>query len=155
MLVTCERFSHSIKAGEEKDAYFELDMKEFRPHAAKFLRKQELGESLSEKLWAKLGIIESSTPPVLLEIPRPTRGKDAKGTTGNIFMTTAGCTTICAIAKKLTGSSENWKEIYDENRRTLGDILCDGDEIPVGTEIKVPRKYVTDSSGAFLLGVEN
>lgn len=140
MLVTCENFSHEMKAGEEDDIYFTLSMQEYKPYGAKKL-KVEKNTSLLLKAKEVLGIAVNYAPPVLIEIPRPARGNTRKETIGNIFTTTLGITTLCAIAKKITGSSENWKKFYDSNQDTLGDIFGNGDEIPVGTEIKVPPEY--------------
>ena len=142
MQVTCERFSYDLRAGEEKDIYFELDLQEYRPHRAKYLQTETNANILQKVAQA----IDSASIPVLVEIPRPARGKNTKDTIGNIFKTVTGYTTICAIAKKITGSTENWKEIFDNNKEELGGILGEGDEIPVGTEIKVPAKYVTERS---------
>lgn len=147
MQVTCERFSYDMRAGEEKDIYFELDLKEYRPYGAKLLNPATNGKFL-ERAKNALGLIDSATIPVLVEVPRPTRGNTQKETISNIFKTVTGYTTITAIAKKITGSTENWKEIYDENREILGDIVSEGSDIPVGTEIKVPSKYVTQSGAS-------
>ena len=146
MQVTCERFSYDMRAGEEKDIYFELDLKEYRAYGAKKLR-METNTNLLQKAKNLLGDIGSATLPVLVETPRPTRGNTGKETVGNIFKTVTGWTTLCAIAKKITGSTENWKKIFDENQGELGDIIGAGEEIPVGTEIKVPSEYVTDNDG--------
>lgn len=142
MQVTCESFSHEMKAGEERDVYFELSMREFRPYGAKTL-KAEKNQTKLERIKEKLGIAANFAPPVLVEVPRPARGKSGAETIGNIFTTTTGITSICAISKKITGSTENWKKIYDENQYTLGDIFGNGEEIPVGTKIKVPSEYVS------------
>ena len=140
MLVTCERFSYDMRAGEEKDVYFELDLREYRSYGAR-----RLGVIDADSIISKVaGAIDSATIPVLVEIPRPTRGSTTMETVGNVFKTVTGYTTLCAVAKKLTGSTENWKEIFDANQEALGDLICDEGEIPVGTEIKVPQKYVTD-----------
>ena len=144
MLVTCESFSYDLRAGEEKDIYFELSMQEYRPHKAKYLQTVDNAGILQKVASA----IDSATLPVLVEIPRPTRGRTTKETVGNVFKTVTGWTTLCAVAKKLTGSTENWKEIFDANQEELGDLICEDGDIPPGTEIKVPQKYVTESGGS-------
>lgn len=142
MQVTCESFSYEMRAGEEKDVYFDLSMQEYRPYGAKTLKGEKNASKLA-KVKEILGIAANFAPPVLVEIPRPARGKSGAETIGNFFTTTLGITSICAVSKKITGSSENWKEIFDENQDTLGDIYGDGEEIPVGTKLKVPSKYVS------------
>lgn len=147
MQVSCEHFSYDMRAGEEDDIYFELEMQEYRPHSAKLLNPVT-NKSLLSKVKDVLGMIENATLPVLVEIPRPSRGRNSKETISNVFKTVTGYTTLCALSKKITGSTENWNEIYDENRQNLGDIVGSGDEIPIGTEIKVPAKYVTGNNSA-------
>lgn len=143
MEVTCERFSHDLRAGEEKDVYFELDLQEYRPHGAKLL-KTEGNRNLLQKAKEILGLALSATSPVLVEIPRPTRSKTVKERVDNTFTVKKPYTTLLSITKKITGSTENWRDIYDENKEELGDIIGDGKEIPVGTVLKIPAKY-TDS----------
>lgn len=145
MQVTCERFDYDMRAGEEKDIYFELDLQEYREYGAIRLKNND-NKTLLEKAKSVLNMIDEATLPVLVEIPRPARGKNTKETIGNIFKTVSGYTTITAISKKITGSTENWKEIFDENKEELGDIVSENKEIPVGTDIKVPQKYVTENS---------
>ena len=145
MQVTCENFNYDTRAGEEKDVYFELDLQEYRPFGAK-LYKANTNSTFLDKAKNALGILDGLTVPILVEVPRPTRGTTTKEYIGNTFKCVTGYTTLMAIAKKIAGATEKWKEIYEENKEKLGDIIGSGDEIPVGTEISVPSQYVTENS---------
>ena len=134
MKVTCESFKHYIKAGEEKDVYFELELQEYREYGARYLNKPN-NSSLLQKVQDMAGL---ATPPVLIEIPRPARGTTLKDVVSNVFKVIPKYNTLCAITKKLTGSTAKWKELYDENKKMLGDIFTDGESIPSGSELRVP-----------------
>lgn len=143
MSVTCERFSYDTRAGEEQDVYFELDLREYRPYGARRLN-QATSLSLLQKAKELLKAADSATLPVLVEIPRPVRGSTNRETVGNIFQAVSGYTTLTAISRKLSGSSEGWKSLYDDNQGELGDIIGGGREIPEGTKLKVPSEWRTE-----------
>lgn len=141
MQVTCESFKHWINAGEEKDIYFELQLQEYRPYGAKKLNvvtNKSVLQSLQE---AK----ELLTSPILVEIPRPSRSSTKKSEVTNPYTTITG-DTLLKICKKITGSSDEWKLLYNENRETLGDILAQSSKIPSGTKLTLPNKWVENSS---------
>lgn len=146
MKVTCENFKHSIKAGEEKDVYFELELQEYREYGARYLNKPN-SKSLLQKVQ---DLTDSTTPPVLIEIPRPPRDKTLKDIVGNVFKVVPKYDSLCAIAKKFTGMTSKWKELYDENKKRLGDIFTDGDSIPVGEELKLPTSWSNNSGFAMI-----
>lgn len=146
MKVTCEAFKHWIKAGEEKDVYFELELQEYREYGARYLNKQN-----SESLLTKIqDMLDATTPPVLIEIPRPPRDTTLKDVVGNVFKVIPKYDTLCAIAKKITGGTGKWKELYDENIKKLGDIFSEGDTIPIGEELRIPSSWNKTSGFSML-----
>ena len=134
MTVTCESFRHWIGAGEERDVYFELSLQEYRPYGARRLASPS-NETLLQRYKEAL---DSATLPVLFEIPRPVRGTTMKEAVSNTFSAVSGCTTLCAITKRLTG-----RELYEANKERLGDILGDWGEIPGGEVLTVPDAWVS------------
>lgn len=141
MQVTCENFKHWINAGEEKDIYFELDLKEYRPYGAKKLNVVNT-KSILQKLQE---VKDLATPPVLVEIPRPSRNSTKKSEITNPY-TALKNDTILKICKKITGSTDEWSLLYNENKTLLGDMLVQFDEIIVGTKLTLPNKWVENSS---------
>jgi hypothetical protein len=148
MKVTCENFRHWINAGEEKDIYFELQLKEYRPYGAKklnvldkmtFLKGLQLVGDLASQY---LNVI-------LIDIPRPTRDKIKKGRVQNPY-TTKENDTLLSITKLVTGSTDEWKLLYDNNVDILGDIVTNDKEIPSGTKLNLPNKWVENES--YLIG---
>lgn len=141
MQVTCESFRHWINAGEEKDIYFELQLQEFRPYGAKKLNVVQ-NKNLLQKVQ---DVIDSKIPPVLVEIPRPSRNSVNKTEFTNPY-TTATNDTLMSITKNITGSTDEWKLLYDENVEIIGNILSDSNSIPSGTKLILPNKWVENSS---------
>lgn len=154
MQVTCEYFNYDTRAGEEKDVYYELSLQEYRPYGAKYLRT-ETNQKLITKVTNWLGKTSeqlSDVPLVLVGLPRPNRNSTLKEEIGNTYTAVSPYLTITAISKKITGSAENWKEIYDENRDIFGDMESETREVKPGTIIKVPSKYVTKSQNTVING---
>lgn len=140
MLVTCEQFAHWVNAGEEEDIYFTLELQEYRPHGAK-----KLGIKTNKTLLETLkNAKDLATSPILFEIPRNTRDKTSKQTFTNPY-TTLKNETLSGISKKITGASENWIDLYNENKEELGDIFEESAEIPEGTKLKLPDNWVNSS----------
>lgn len=145
MQVTCESFKHWIKAGEEEDIYFELSMQEYRPYGAKKLNVKESKTFLQSAKLAReaLATLDNNFC-VLVEIPRITRAEINKKTYQNPYSTVEG-DTLLSITKKITGSTDNWKLLYDENSEVFGDVLMESAEIPVGTKIIIPNAWINNS----------
>ena len=135
MLVTCERFSHEMKAGEEEDIYFELDLKEYRPYGARRL-------AAKESIWTEIeDTLNRVTSPVLFEIPRPVRSSENKPKTsgGKVFKVEKPYFTLLSITKHLTGNTEKWQELYEANKTQIADFVSEGSgNIPEGTELTIP-----------------
>lgn len=136
MEVTCENFTHNYKAGEEKDIYFKLDLKEYKPYGAKIV-----GAKLNVDWFDIMKNTLSLTSPVLVEIPRPSRSALSKGIISGIYSTVVG-DTIQSIAKKITGKTEQWKELYDANKSKIGDMLANDGLLLVGAQLVVPQNWI-------------
>lgn len=134
MYVTCERFYHEKRAGEENDVYYELELKEYRKYGAKRVSVVE------SKSWFDKFLALDIAPPILVDIPTSSRQNTMK-TGVNPYITKEG-ETLASIARKVTGTSSLWKEIYDANKNVLGDIICDFKEIPVGTSLIIPLRFL-------------
>ena len=134
MYVTCERFFHEKRAGEEEDVYYELDLKEYRQYGAKRVSTVE-----SKSIFDKFIALDLAVP-VLIDIPRPGRTNTMK-TGVNPYITKEG-ETLSSIARKVTGTSSLWKKIYDANEQVLGNIIGDFQEIPVGTSLTIPLELL-------------
>jgi len=141
MQVTCENFNHWINGGEEEDIYFTLDLLEYRPHGAK-----KLGLKVNKTLLQNLkDAKELLTSPILFDIPRITRNSSSKKTFTNPY-TVKNNETLQSITKKITGSTDDWNSLYNENKIELGDIFNDGSDIPSETKLKLPDSWVNNSS---------
>ena len=141
MEVTCEDFKHWINAGEEKDVYFELQLQEYRPYGARKLNNVK-NKTILQKL---KDVKELLTSPVLIEIPRPTRSSTSKAEIINPYTTKAN-ETLITITKSITGSSDEWQLLYNENKETIGDLIGNSNGIPEGTKLKLPNKWIENSS---------
>lgn len=146
MQVTCENFRHWINAGEEKDIYFELELKEFRPYGAKKLNVEQNKNFLQQLQQIK----DKVTPPILVEIPRPSRNSNGKSIFTTPYTIIDGDTLI-KIVKKITGTTDDWKLLYEENKELLGDILVETSVLPTGKKLILPSKWVENSS----YGIQN
>lgn len=141
MQVTCESFTHEIRAGEEEDVYYTLELQEYRPHKAK-----KIGLPYDEDLLQKIqNITGEAFSPVLVDIPLPTRNSTRKKSYTNPYVC-AKNETLSAITKKITGSSDDWKSLYDENKSELGDMLENENGIAENTKLTLPQSWI-DNGG--------
>ena len=140
MLVTCEDFNYEMRAGEENDIYFELQLKEYREFGAKKLKQVKATDNLTE---AKriLSMIDKASIPILVDLPIPTRSRSSKEKIGNKITVKAPNTTLATITKQLTGATKEWKLLYEANKESLADTIGKGEDIAVGTELIVPEKW--------------
>ena len=136
MQVTCESFKHWINAGEEDDVYLELELQEYRPYGAKKLHEKK-DESLLETLQY---VKDYVTPPILYELPRPTRSISSWRNLPNPYIVKQNQTLI-TITKLFTGSTYDWRALYDENKTTIGNKFGNSEEIPIGTKLFIPEKW--------------
>lgn len=143
MKVTCESFKHWTNAGEEKDIYFELQLKEYRPYGAKKL-SQITNETLLDKIKNLKDMVLDKVPLVLFEIPRPQRSKVFKKIITDPYEVKAK-ETLISITKKIRGSSSEWKKLYNMNKDKLNTIVEGDGTIEVGTLLKLPSGWATYS----------
>lgn len=137
MQVVCDSFDYESRAGEESDFYFNLKLVEYRPYGA-----QLLGVAAVSKFMQTLQELMDGTPPVLVNVPLPIRvsNNEPKFTTPYIVMKGD---TLSSITKKITGSTDKWKELYNENKSTIGDnISLEGTNI----KLKIPTSWISSSS---------
>lgn len=147
MQVTCEKFDHEIRAGEEKDVYFSLEMVEYRSYGAK-----RLGSIVNKSLIKTIqDTINSIEVPILLEIPRVSRNQVNKPIFNSPYKTRLG-DTLVSIARRLTGDSSKWKLLFNENKKLLGNKLTDNSELPTGTELIIPEEFSKDSTNTSFNG---
>ena len=142
MWVTCENFEHWINAGEEEDVYYTLSLKEYRHYGAKKIK----GSTNNKLITAINNVMDAvgkfASYAVCVDIPRPSRVSN-KEVINNPY-TVQKNDTVTSITKKITGSDENWKELYIENKEIIGDSLMDG--LVVGTKLTLPESWVRNSS---------
>ena len=143
MQVTCENFTHWMNAGEEEDIYFTLEMQEYRPHGVKKIGKID-NKNLLQKM-QEMKDIASDVAMVLVDIPKPTRLSINRKKYLNPY-TTVKNDTLSSISKKITDSSDKWKELYDENKTELGDCFANENIIPENTKLKLPDSWIQNSS---------
>lgn len=134
MNVTCEGFRHWINAGEEKDIYFELNMQEYRPYGVGIGKMYE-----PDYVTRLLNLQSSATLPILIDIPRPSRSSVNTPVYYNPYITGKN-ETLLSISKKITGSDEKWKELYEENKKTIADSNI---EIKSGTSLNLPSSWIS------------
>ena len=142
MWVTCENFEHWIKAGEEEDVYYTLSLKEYRHYGAKKIKGSTNTSLLTTINNVMNAVGKYAGYTVCVDIPRPSRTSN-KEVINNPY-TVQKNDTVTSITKKITGSDENWKELYIENKEIIGDSLIDG--LVVGTKLTLPENWVRNSS---------
>ena len=109
MAVTCENFEYEIRAGEENDVYFSLELMEYRKYGAKRLGDVESVLNIFDALTEKLSGM-SNAPSVLIEVPRLDRLSISKKLIESPYTVTEK-DTITGITKKITGATDKWKEL--------------------------------------------
>lgn len=142
MQVICESFSYDTRAGEEKDVYFDLRLMEYRPYKAK-----KINDKPSSSLLSKIqSALDLAVPPVLVDIPRPTRSSVLKKKIDNVYEVGPRARTVVAITRLIMGDGEKWKELYDENREVIGDNVTG--ELEDGLKLTLPKSWASGGDGA-------
>lgn len=137
MQVVCESFDYESRAGEESDFYFNLSLKEYRPYGA-----QMLGIAQAKTLLQKLAGLLDETPPVLINVPLPIRVSNNAPKYTSPYIVMQG-DTLSSITKKITGTTEKWKELYNENKTILANnINLEGYNL----KLKLPTSWISDNS---------
>lgn len=146
MWVTCESFKHTVKAGEENDIYFELELREYKEYGVKTLASLEITENAKKQA---LEIAEASAEAILVTIPPPARiaktVKDIVGLQGGVYRTKYGesALTICRKFEKM-GDNE-WRQLYENdahNKEVLSDAMVEDSVLPEGTELNIPSQWL-------------
>ena len=114
--VVCETFDYEVRSGEEDDVYYELQLREFRPYGAKIVE-------VSEDTAAPSGDARADTSPPVTQ-----------------SYTVVWGDSLWAIAQRLSGSGANWRELYEENKATLGN---DPNVLYPGQVLSTPAAWVT------------
>ena len=142
MLVTCENFDYDIRAGEEDDVYFILDLQEYRPHEAKRI-KISSNPTLIEKIQTLTDTLGDKTP-ILVDIPTPSRSSVRKKQFSNPYVCGIN-ETILSITRKLTDSTTEWKKLYSENKNILSDFSSSEISITEGTKLILPQSWINNN----------
>lgn len=120
--VTCENFKHKIKAGEEQDYYYELELIEHRPYGAAELNTQT----------------DTETGKTKADVPFKQRLKGAKETFKEF--TVRPIDTLWTVAKKFgTGEYDDWKMIY--NIASNKSIIANNLRNLQGQVLQLPKEW--------------
>ena len=105
MFFVIESFSPEIKAGEEDDIYYSLEIKEYKPYGAKTVTVQKSGLQASRSNSAKSD-----------------KNKAASANSANNQKTYKVVSGDCLwnITKKFTGNGANWNDLYNLNKQVIG-----------------------------------
>ena len=137
MPVTCESFEHEIRAGEENDVYFTLELQEYRKFGARRLGDVSSILDVISQLTDKLSQL-SEPPSVLLEVPRLDRLSISQKLIESPYLTTEK-DTITGITKKLTGATDRWQELYDKNVQKIGT------ELLPNVSLDIPESWISQT----------
>jgi len=118
MLVAIEDFSYEHRAGEEQDIYYTLSLTEYRPYGAEIMSID----------------VETNTAAPVTE----TR-VDNSGAVEQTYTVVSG-DNLGAIARRLSGSWDNWRELYEANKAVIGDNYS---LIYPGQILVIPQGWVT------------
>lgn len=146
MEVTCESFSHWVKAGEEKDIYFEITIKEYKRFKAvkvDVLTGNILTESSYDTLMGNIEVEEGeNVAPVRFNVSRPPRTDIYKPSIPTI-LETKDDDSIIAITRRNTDDSSKWNELYEVNSKTFGEIIEDS-IITSNIPLETPKSWNPD-----------
>lgn len=141
MAVTCENFEYEIRAGEENDVYFSLELMEYRKYGAKRLGDVETVLNIFDALTEKLSGM-SNAPSVLIEVPRLDRLSISKKLIESPYTVTEK-DTITGITKKITGATDKWKELYEKNVSKIGN------ELKPDIKLDIPESWLSATHNIF------
>jgi len=142
MWVTCESFEHWINAGEEEDVYYSLSLREYKHHEAKKISGDSDKSRLDKVNTALEAVGKYTGYSVLIDIPRPSRTSNKESIHNPYIVKKSD--TLSSITKKITGKSENWNDLYLQNRESIGETISDG--LVVGTKLTLPNDWVNNES---------
>lgn len=99
LLMTIEEFTYSEQDGTG-DIYFSLSLKEYS--IPKVVTTKKKSQNKNDK-----------------KIVKPTTNRESKKVTSTIYIVKKG-DSLSSIAKRLTGDSNNWRAIYNQNKSIIG-----------------------------------
>lgn len=115
MFFVIDNFVYDDRAGEEEDIYYTLEITEFKPYGAKYVKR------------INNNLIISSTNRV-----------DTKPLLNQIY-TVKKNDSVLSITKQITGTTTRWKELYNENTAVIGNSP---DLLYVGQKLTLPESWV-------------
>ena len=118
--VTCENFDYEVRAGEEGDYYYELELLEWRDYGAKVLNPKKQSDG-SVKFEAK--------PPARLDV-KAEIAQEIRATEKD---------SIWSMAKRYC--NENWQDIYNETANKVA--LSVSPQDLNGQILKIPKQYIS------------
>lgn len=144
MTVICTNFNYSVRAGEEDDIYYELELTEYKDYGAKIIN----GKTDKLLLNKVLGAIDDYTSsPVLVEIPRPNRGNTMHHlySERNPYTVSGEGETWNEIGRKFSPSAEGIAvseiiQSFIDNNKEVASDNAENDKIPSGTQLNIPEK---------------
>lgn len=146
MKVTCEKFNYTIKAGEEDDIYFELELREYREYGVKTLASLNISENAKKQA---LEIAEASAEAVLVTIAPPTRMMrnftNIIGLSGGIYKTRKNDSIISVCQKFGKKLADDWKELFNfdkMNKKIISNLMVEDSIFPEGTELIIPTNWL-------------
>ena len=143
MLVTCDSFSYWVNAGEEKDIYFEITLKEYKEYKAievDILHGNILTEAALESLMGNAEKTEfENVSPVFMSAWRPERSTVNKPSVKNVTET-QNDDSIVAITRKATGDSSNWKDLYEGNKEVVAETFVQN-IVPADVPLETPKSW--------------
>ena len=104
MFFVIESFSPEIKAGEEDDIYYSLEIKEYKPYGVKTITAQKSGLAASRA---------ASTNKTTTS-----NNQDTQATRKTYTVVSGDC--LWNITKKFTGNGARWQELYSLNKAVIG-----------------------------------
>ena len=125
--VICENLEYDVKAGEEDDIYFKIELLEFRPYGAKIiepLAKQTTNSSNSSNVDHAINLAPARV--------------DNKATVG-VEYTILPNDTLWSISKKLSAKGgTDWQELYNANLNVIG---ANPNLIHAGITLIIPESW--------------
>ena len=143
MWVTCENFEHWINAGEEEDIYYTLSLKEYKHYGAKRIKGNSNSKLINTINTVMKAVGKYAGYAVCVDIPKSSRTQN-KEVVYNPYTVMEG-DTLSSISKKITGDTNNWNDLYIQNKEILGDmVLSDG--LIVGSKLTLPDSWISNTS---------
>lgn len=118
--VTCENFTYEVRAGEEGDYYYELELLEWRNYGAKVLNPKEQSD----------GSVKFETQPnARLDVKAEIKQE----------ITATKKDSIWSMSKRYC--KENWQDIYNETANKVA--MSTSPQDISGQILKIPKQYIS------------